>query len=72
MMKPIHKFNNGIGAMLCNYCRIIISTGKKTDVLLCDKCQLDLADVIHKSLDVKAFYEQMDKEVHYNRGDLNK
>lgn len=72
MMKPIHKFNNGRGAMLCNYCRTIISTGKKTDVLLCDKCQLDLADVINKSPDVQAFYDQMDKEVHQNNSNLNK
>ena len=37
-MKPIHKFNNGNGAMLCNVCRTIISVGKPTNVLLCDKC----------------------------------
>jgi hypothetical protein len=37
-MKPIHKFNNGNGAMLCNICRTIISIGKATNVLLCDKC----------------------------------
>jgi len=37
-MKPIHKFNNGNGAMICNNCRTIISTGPKTDELLCKKC----------------------------------
>jgi hypothetical protein len=37
-MKPIHKFNNGNGAMICNNCRTIISTGPKTDDLLCKKC----------------------------------
>jgi hypothetical protein len=37
-MKPIHKFNNGNGAMICNNCRTIISTGPKTDDLLCEKC----------------------------------
>jgi hypothetical protein len=37
-MKPIHKFNNGNGAMLCNVCRTIISVGKPTNVLLCNKC----------------------------------
>jgi hypothetical protein len=36
---PIYKFNNGRGAMLCNNCRTIISTGPKTDVLYCDKCE---------------------------------
>jgi hypothetical protein len=38
-MEPIHKFNNGRGAMLCNECRTIISTGPKTDELYCDKCK---------------------------------
>jgi len=38
-MEPIHKFNNGRGAMLCNRCRTIISTGPKTEELLCDKCK---------------------------------
>ena len=71
-MKPIHKFNNGRGAMLCNKCSVIISTGKKTNVLLCDKCKQDLIDAIHESPDVQAFYDQMDKEVHSNRGNLNK
>lgn len=37
-MKPIHKFNNGNGAMLCNICRTIISIGRATNVLLCDRC----------------------------------
>ena len=38
-MNPIHKFNNGRGAMLCNGCRTIISTGPKTEELFCDKCK---------------------------------
>ena len=38
-MEPIHKFNNGRGAMLCNKCRTIISTGPKTEELYCDKCK---------------------------------
>jgi hypothetical protein len=38
-MEPIHKFNNGRGAMLCNSCRTIISTGPKTEEILCDKCK---------------------------------
>jgi len=37
-MKPIHKFNNGNGAMICNNCRTIISTGPKTEELLCKNC----------------------------------
>lgn len=39
-MKPIHKFNNGRGAMLCNKCRNIISTGPATKELYCEKCKI--------------------------------
>ena len=35
-MKPIHKFNGGIGATLCNECSKIISEGM-TDDLFCDE-----------------------------------
>ena len=38
-MEPIHKFNNGRGAMLCNTCRTIISTGPATKELYCEKCK---------------------------------
>ena len=41
-MKPIHKFNNGRGAMLCNKCRTIISTGPATKELYCDQCLNEL------------------------------
>lgn len=37
-MKPIHKFNNGAGATLCNTCSVIISNGLTED-LYCDKCK---------------------------------
>lgn len=36
--KPIHKFNGGIGATLCNKCRGMISEGM-TKELLCNKCK---------------------------------
>lgn len=36
-MKPIHKFNNGNKATICNVCRTIISTDF-TDDVLCEKC----------------------------------
>jgi hypothetical protein len=36
-MNPIHKYNGGIGATLCNACRKIITTGM-TDDLYCDVC----------------------------------
>lgn len=38
-MKPIHKYNNGNGAMICNKCRTIISIGPKTEEVLCEKCK---------------------------------
>lgn len=38
-MEPIHKFNNGRGAMLCNGCRTIISTGPATKELFCTECK---------------------------------
>ena len=34
-IKPIHKFNNGVGATLCNECSVIISLGN-TDDLYCE------------------------------------
>ena len=37
-MKPIYKFNNGLGATLCHLCRTIITTGKPTDDLYCYTC----------------------------------
>ena len=45
-MKPIIKYNNGRGAILCNRCRIIIKEGLtkkeadgKTNLLLCGECR---------------------------------
>lgn len=40
-MKPIHKFNGGLGATLCHNCRVIITTGL-TDDLYCDRCHPDV------------------------------
>jgi hypothetical protein len=39
-IKPIHKFNGGVGATLCNTCRKIIATGL-TDDLYCDECDVN-------------------------------
>ena len=36
-MKPIHKFNNGVGATLCHQCNCIISLGYTED-LYCKRC----------------------------------
>ena len=37
-MNPIYKFNNGRGATLCHLCRTIITVGKLTNNLYCDRC----------------------------------
>jgi hypothetical protein len=37
-IKPIHKFNGGIGATLCHTCSVIISTGL-TKELYCNNCK---------------------------------
>ena len=65
-MKVIYKYNSGIGGTICNKCRTIIATGKKVERFYCDKCQSKLNDTLVK------YYEIMDKEVHQNRGNLNK
>ena len=36
-MKPIHKFNNGVGATLCHQCNCIVSLGFTED-LYCKEC----------------------------------
>lgn len=65
-MKVIYKYNSGIGGTICNECRTIISTGKRVERFYCDKCQNKLDDILVK------YYEVMDKEVHTNKGNLNK
>ena len=37
-VKPIHKFNGGTGATLCNNCRAIIAEGL-TEQVYCKKCK---------------------------------
>jgi len=64
-MKVIYKFNNGNGATICNKCRTIIATGKKVERFYCDKCQKDIDDI-------NAFYELVERESRFNRGNLNK
>ena len=36
-MKPIHKFNSGLGATLCHKCRVIINVGFSEE-LYCKNC----------------------------------
>jgi reverse gyrase len=85
-MKPIHKFNNGRGATLCHLCRTIITVGKPTNDLYCDRClsernhteaeflilkaNLKKADAVKANFTMQEYYEQMDKEVHFNRNNL--
>jgi len=87
MIKPIHKLNGGIGATLCHLCSIIITTGNTQD-LYCDKCLSERVKTdsefkqikerannlmrLKNGFKDKQFYEQMEKEVHKNRSDLNK
>ena len=68
-MKPIHKFNDGNGATLCNACHVIIETGL-TDTLMCSSCTADYRilantfDSEHRVLQaVKEIAEERIKEI---------
>jgi hypothetical protein len=69
-MKPIHKFNNGRGATLCHLCRAIITVGKPTNDLYCDRCLIERVKIEEEFAALQKFNKQMDKEVHFNRGNL--
>ena len=69
-MNPIYKFNNGRGATLCHLCRTIITTGKMTNDLYCDRCLSERVKVEEEFVALQKFNKQMAKEVHFNRGDL--
>ena len=71
-MKPIHKFNNGNGATLCHFCSKIINTGFTGDLYCSDECEEKAKAKIKEIWDIKEYYQQMEKEVHQNRGNLNK
>ena len=64
-MKPIHKFNNGIGATICNQCSVIITTGL-TDDLYCKECKdyrkKLLIEIMKEDEDLGLYIEQMEKE----------
>ena len=71
-MKPIHKFNNGRGATLCHLCRTIITVGKPTNDLYCERCLNERVKTEEEFLKhMQKFYEQMEKEAHFNRSNLN-
>ena len=70
MIAPIHKFNNGMGATLCHCCSKIINKGF-TKALYCDEiCEQKYH--VKANWEIEQYYEQMDKEVHQNRNNLNK
>ena len=69
-MKPIHKFNNGRGATLCHLCRTIITVGKPTNDLYCDRCLNERVKIEEEFAALQKLNKQMDKEVHFNRGNL--
>jgi reverse gyrase len=70
-MEPIYKFNNGRGATLCHLCRTIITTGKMTNDLYCDRCLNERVKTEEEFAALKKFHKQMDKEVHNNPSNLN-
>lgn len=63
-MNPIHKFNNGRGATLCHLCRTIITTGKMTNDLYCDRC---LGERIKIEEEFKVLYK-----THKSKSNINK
>jgi reverse gyrase len=71
-MEPIYKFNNGRGATLCHLCRTIITVGKPTNDLYCDRCLSERVKIEEEFNAIHKFHKQMDKEVHFNRGNINK
>lgn len=48
-MKPIHKFNNGLGATLCGSCSVIINNGL-SEHLLCPRCQEMAVNLLTESV----------------------
>jgi hypothetical protein len=59
--KPIHKYNGGIGATLCNNCRVIINTGLTEDIY-CKDCA-DNKVVYHNRYRDKIIFEHIGNEV---------
>ena len=51
-IQPIHKFNGGKGATICNACRVIISTGL-TDELFCDRCRGETSARLKEGLNAR-------------------
>ena len=60
-LKPIHKFNGGLGATLCHNCSVIINTGL-TDRLYCDTCGPNKVTYLNRYRD-KIIFEHIGDEV---------
>jgi hypothetical protein len=64
-MKPIHKFNNGNLATICNQCSVIITTNLTND-LYCKECNKYrkelLQEIMKEDEDLGLYIEQMEKE----------
>lgn len=60
-MEPIHKFNNGNGATLCNACHVII-TIDLTKELLCEDCRKVYND-LHLQFDSEHRIIEATKEI---------
>ena len=68
-MKPIHKFNGGLGATLCHSCSVIISIGLTED-LYCDRCKckdcsqsLEDCTCIEDTIDIKEHVELINSNI---------
>jgi hypothetical protein len=60
-MKPIHKWNSGYLATLCNKCSVIITTGH-TDDLYCKDCRKEMLQDIMKDDEELGLYEKPKQE----------
>lgn len=49
-MQNIYKFNSGAGANLCNKCNRVISIGKKTNEIMCNKCKQENNETNKRSI----------------------
>ena len=67
-MKPIHKFNNGEGATICQSCHGTINLGW-SDEVLCNKCKGYIESENEKWI---ALEDLIDFERTFNRNNLNK
>jgi hypothetical protein len=65
-MKPIHKFNNGNLATICNQCSVIITT-ELTDDLYCKECNKYrkemLQDIMKDDEALGLYDEQKEKDL---------